>query len=262
MSATWKGHEFFGYWKSTHDPLFHEDLAGPVEGYIKPGLGYEEAAPGEGFVRIGVGLLEKPEEEAYQWNGTYRILDPGSWRIQQGSDWITFTHQLNTGMGVGYVYKKTIRLTEDGFEIAHVLVNTGTLPIETDQFNHNFFMIDGTESGPAFEVRFPFELHTESDLGGYYELDGKVLRFAKPMDDRGHFIDLEGYGKALGDHDITVENLESGAGVRYSVDKPLYDLAFWSIRTTLCPENSIWLSIRPGQQEEWTSRYTFFGPGL
>src|SRR5210317_1311194 len=39
-SVQYKGHEYFGYWKDTHDPLFHEDLPGPVEGYIKPGLGY------------------------------------------------------------------------------------------------------------------------------------------------------------------------------------------------------------------------------
>jgi len=38
-SVKYKGHEYFGYWKETHDPLFHEDLTGPVEGYIKLGLG-------------------------------------------------------------------------------------------------------------------------------------------------------------------------------------------------------------------------------
>jgi hypothetical protein len=48
-SVQYKGHEYFGYWKETHDPLFHEDLSGPVEGYIEPGLGYAEAEPGGGL---------------------------------------------------------------------------------------------------------------------------------------------------------------------------------------------------------------------
>ena len=47
-SVQYKGHEYFGYWKETHDPLVHEDLSGPVEGFIDPGLGYKEAEPGEG----------------------------------------------------------------------------------------------------------------------------------------------------------------------------------------------------------------------
>lgn len=73
-SATYQGHEYFGYWKDTHNPLVHEDLPGPVEGYIKPGLGYKEAKPGEGFIRIGVGILEKEAEAEYQWTKTYKCF--------------------------------------------------------------------------------------------------------------------------------------------------------------------------------------------
>ena len=62
-SLEYQGHQYFGEWKSTHDPLFHEDLTGPVEAAITPGLGYTEAKPGETFVRIGVGILEKPDEQ-------------------------------------------------------------------------------------------------------------------------------------------------------------------------------------------------------
>ena len=32
-SVQYKDHEYFGYWKDTHDPMIHEDLAGPVEGF-------------------------------------------------------------------------------------------------------------------------------------------------------------------------------------------------------------------------------------
>ena len=72
-SLRYKGHEYFGYWKETHDPMVHEDLTGPVEGFIEPGLGYAEAKPGEGFIRIGVGIIEKEDEQDYQWDKTYKI---------------------------------------------------------------------------------------------------------------------------------------------------------------------------------------------
>ena len=65
-SVQYQGHEYFGYWKDAQDPLIHEDLTGPVEGWIEPGLGYEEAKPGEGFIRIGVGIIEKEERDNLQ----------------------------------------------------------------------------------------------------------------------------------------------------------------------------------------------------
>jgi hypothetical protein len=258
MSTTWKGHEYFGYWKSTHDPEFHEDLAGPVEGYHSPGPGYEEAAVGEGFIRIGVGLVQKEEEEAYQWNRTYAILDHGRWKVDQGKDWITFMHSLDTETGYAYVYSKKISLTDNGFRIQHTLRNTGQKPLETDQFNHNFFMIDGTGSGPDYEVHFPFDLVSEDDMKGLYQLDGNSLTFLRPVEGGGPFVRLSGYGNTAEDHRFTVTNTRSGAGVHVKMDKPLHDLGFWSCATTLCPENFIWISVQAGQEESWTADYTFF----
>ena len=94
-SVQYKGHEYFGYWKETHDPLVHEDLTGPVEGYVEPGLGYADAETGGGFIRIGVGILEKEDEPEYNWMKTYKILDPGTWKIDQGDDWIAFTQEMD-----------------------------------------------------------------------------------------------------------------------------------------------------------------------
>ena len=165
-SVKYKGHEYFGYWKETHDPTVHEDLAGPVEGYLEPGLGYQEAEPGTGFIRIGVGILKKLDEPEYKWMHTYEILDHGHWNVEQGKDWISFTHEISSDFGYSYIYKKTIRLKNEGFVIEHLLRNTGEKAIETDQFNHNFFMIDGAKSGPGFRIAFPFSILTEDDPKG------------------------------------------------------------------------------------------------
>ena len=174
-SVQYKGHEYFGYWKSTHDPKFHEDLAGPVEGYIEPGPGYAEAEAGEKFIRIGVGVLEKADEEEYNWKETYKIVDHGEWEIDQGKDWITFSHEVQCDNGYAYVYEKSIRLKGDGFVIGHTLKNTGTKVIETDQFNHNFFMIDGERSGNAFKISFPYEIATSDDPKGMVEIKDKEI---------------------------------------------------------------------------------------
>ena len=258
-SVQYKDHEYFGYWKDTHDPLFHEDLAGPVEGYTKPGIGYEEAKPGEGFIRIGVGILEKPDEEEYQWTETYNILHHGKWEVNHGQDWITFTHEINSDFGYAYIYTKTVRLKENGFTIDHSLLNTGEKLIETDQFNHNFFMIDGDTSGPAFKISFPYNLSTESDLKGLVELNGNEIHYLKKLEeDNSVFVELKGYSDEVSDHQVTVLNQNTGAGVTFTVDKPIYRMAFWTCETTLSPENFIWISVPPGAEEEWTSDYTLF----
>lgn len=258
-SVKYKDHEYFGYWKDTHDPLFHEDLPGPVEGYLKPGLGYDEAEPGGSYVRIGVGLIEKPDEAEYSFRNYYKLVDPGDWSVDHGKDWISFKHVLNTDIGFSYIYEKLIKLKDNGFTMVHKLQNTGEKAIDTDQFNHNFFMIDGEPSGRAFTVSFPYPISTEDDPKGFVDLKDKTLDFIKDLEgDDSFFILLNGYGEEISDHEVTVLNEKSGAGVTFTIDKPLHRMAFWACRTTLCPENFIWLSLEPGSQEEWTSDYTLF----
>lgn len=258
-SVKYKGHEYFGYWKDTHDPYFHEDLTGPVEGYIKPGLGYEEAKPGGKYVRIGVGIIEKPDEEAYHFTNSYKLLDHGHWTVEHGTDWISFKHELNSDIGYSYIYEKIIKLKNNGFTLEHKLLNTGEKIIETDQFNHNFFMIDGEQSGTAFKISFPYPISTEDDPKGFVEIEDNELNFIKDLEgDDSFFLLLNGYSEDVADHKVSVINRHTGAGVSYTIDKPLYRLAFWACKTTLSPENFIWLSVEPGASEEWTSEYTLF----
>ncbi len=257
-SVRYAGHEYFGYWKETHDPHFHEDLPGPVEGYIEPGLGYDEAEPGGKFIRIGVGVLEKLDEPSYTWTKTYPILDHGEWRLAQGKDWIEFEHVVESDIGYGYVYRKKIQLKEDGFFLEHRLRNTGKKVIQTDQFNHNFFMIDGDRSGPAFEIKFPFTLESESDPKGLVELRDTSLHFLQELENNAIYMELKGFSSNSEDHRFTVLNRNTGAGVTVKVDMPLYRLAFWACETTLSPENFVWISAEPGSEKRWVSEYILF----
>ena len=161
-------------------------------------------------------------------------------------------------IGYGFIYNKTIKLKNDGFSIEHTLQNTGSKTIETDQFNHNFFMIDHEQSGPSFTVSFPYAISTDDDLKGYLEIANNDLNFIKEIDNSSVFLELSGYGEEAADHQVTVINNKSGAGVKFTVDKPLSRMAFWACETTLCPENFIQLSVEPGETEKWTSDYTLF----
>jgi hypothetical protein len=261
-SLEYEGHQYFGEWKLTHDPMFHEDLAGPVESFRGEGTGFEEAEPGGEFVRIGVGILQKEKDTAYVWNHTYKLIDPGTWKIDKGEDWIEFQHEVSSLTGWEYRYTKRITLSQDqpGFVIDHRLQNTGEKVIETDQYNHNFFMIDGRATGPEFEVEFPFRITSVEGLRDAQQAlniaENRIIFNQRFEGDGYAWVELFGYGTGAGDHGFTVFNREAGTGVQVKVDKPVYRMTFWATNSTLCPENYLSLTLEPGSSESWQSAYT------
>lgn len=258
-SLEYAGHQYVGEWKDTQDPLFHEDLTGPAEGYLDPGLGFEEAQIGGEFIRIGVGALKKTEAE-YDWMKTYEIIDHGKWEVDQGKDWIEFKHTLQRETGWAYVYIKRIELMKDeaGFAIIHTLKNTGSKAIQTDQFNHNFFVMDGEMTGPDFEVEFPFQLSTESELRDLVKLEGNKILFTEDLSRGTVYMILDGHENTVEDHQMQIVNRKTGAGVKLNVDQPLSKMVFWATTTTLCPENFLDIDVAPGEEKTWTSAYSLF----
>lgn len=264
-SLRYAGHEFSGPWFDSYDPLRHDAIMGPVEEFLsgESSPGYAEAKPGEGFVRIGVGVVRKPEEKPYERFRTYAIVDPGKRTTVTERDRITFEHELSGPGGYAYVYRKTIALLagQPVMTIAHSLRNVGQKPIETEQYNHNFFVLDAAPTGPDTSVRFAFEPQGTAGrgLGELAAIRGREIVFPKELaPGQSVFTELTGFASSPDDYDIRVENRKAGTGVRITGDRPLARLVFWSIRTTACPEPYVKLRIEPGQEQAWTLRYELY----
>ena len=264
-SLRYAGHEFSGPWFDSYDPLRHDAIMGPVEEFLsgESSLGYAEAKPGEGFVRIGVGVVRKPEEKPYERFRTYEIVDAGKRTTVPERDRVTFEHELSGPGGYAYVYRKTIALVpgQPVMTIAHSLRNVGTRPIETEQYNHNFFVLDQAATGPDTSVRFAFDPQgtTDRGLGQLALLRGRELVFPSELHPKQSvFTELTGFGSTPEHYDIRVENRKAGTGVRIQGDRPLEKLVFWSIRTTACPEPYVKLRVEPGQEQAWTLRYELY----
>jgi len=262
-SLEYKGHEYFGQWFEQYDPKIHDAITGPVEEYLTNGAGpgYDEAKTGDTFLRIGAGVVRKPAEEAYRRFHTYEIIDHGKWKIKKGADWIEFVHELKGPSGYAYVYTKKLRLVKNRPELVleHTLHNTGQKVIETEQYNHNFFMIDRQPTGPASIVKFPFDVKAKLDLKGMAKVGDGKLEYLKELETgQSVFTELEGFGSSAKDYDIRVENRKAGAGVRITGDQPIVKLIYWSIRTTLCPEPYIRIKVEPGQTSKWKIGYEFY----
>lgn len=259
-------HEYFGQWFPKYDPKIHDAIMGPVEEFrtAGAGLGYAEAPVGGTFIRIGVGVVRKPAENGYQGFKTYDIVDPGKWRVAARRDRVSFEHRLaDKTQGYSYRYKKTVRLEKGArpvLVIEHALRNTGSRPIETSQYNHNFFVIDGQPTGPATVVKTAFDLQPVRAFDNpLAEARGREIRYTRELADGDRaFGEFKGFGPTPADYDFRLENRAAGAGVHITGDRPLSRLVYWSIRTVFSPEPYIDLTVAPGREERWTYRYEFY----
>jgi hypothetical protein len=248
-----KGHNYFGVWFEGYDPKTHDAITGPVESFNA--IGYDEAAPGGTFLRIGVGWLKRPEDTRVNDFKTYDIVDGGKWASKNGADWVEFTHTLADT----YVYTKTVRLVKDQLVLEHTLKNTGKKALETNVFNHDFYMLDNQPTSPDMVVKFPFDAKSGPDWRGPGEIRDKELVYQQELK-KGQTVsgEIKGYGATASDYDLRVENRKTGVGVRQTGDRPLARLYFWSIRTTVCPEAYIHIRVEPGKEETWRTAYEFY----
>ncbi len=257
-SLEWQGHQYFGRWSPSYDPLTHDAITGPVEEFVE-GIGYERAELYGLFLRIGVGAVRKPQESAYRQFHTYEIADNGTWTTHRGPDRVTFVHQIGDTNGYSYVYEKVLRLEGDSLVIEHTLRNTGREPIATPVYDHNFYMLDFQPTGPDVVVRVPFEARAIAPRNDLAQIQDRELRFTRQLDmDESAYLEIAGYGPTAADYDIRVENRRTGAAVRQTSDRPLSKLMFWARRSTVCPEPYIDLDIAPGASASWRITWEFY----
>ena len=257
----YKGHTFSGQWFDKYDPKTHDAIMGPVESFDP--LGYNEAIPGGSFTQIGVGLLARQADTPYSPFRYYTILDPGKWTIKKKADELEFLHNLSGEYA--YEYTKTVKLLKGKPEmlLAHSLKNTGQKTIETEVYDHNFFLIDHQPTGPDVVIKFPFKVTGQEKgrrgIGEIASIGNSQITFLRQLakGEQAYSI-LQGYGNNAKDYDIQIENQKTGAGVRIKSDRPLSKLVFWASSTIACPEPYIHIKIAPGEVFNWEISYEFY----
>jgi hypothetical protein len=257
----YRKHSYFGIWNpAKYDPQLHDAIAGPVEEFVAVGM--NEAEIGGEFLKIGVGSLIKPDAKPYSFNTPYQIKNGGKWTVKKSIDKIEFTHVISDAAGYGYVYRKTVKLLNGKPEMVleHSLKNTGQKPIETQMYNHNFFMIDNEPTGPNIYTSFPYEIKAEGKgFGSIAKTENRAISYTKELES-GNFVftaGLQGFGLSPDDYDILIQNLKTGASVQITCDQPLEKFVYWACHTTSCPEPYIKLSVKPKEEVKWKINYKF-----
>ena len=278
-SLEYKGHNYYGPWFQKIDPKVYDfgydasgvvsppftAMVGPGEEYLTAGraLGYDEAKPGGTFIKIGIGVLHKTDDSRYDHSKAYDVVDGGKWKVQKGRDYIQFTQELtDPTTQYGYEYQKTLRLTKGAPQMVleHRLKNTGSRPIETSMYNHNFLVLDRQPPGPDFTITVPFQMEArrapDEKLG---EVRSNQILYRKTLENEDRMsTTVSGFGATAKDYDIRVENRKVGAGVRITGDRPLSNLSLWSIRTVLAIEPYITMTIAPGAEFSWKITYDYY----
>jgi hypothetical protein len=182
-------------------------------------LGYADAKPGGKFIRIGVGILENPDEPAYDWKKTYKILNHGKWVDMERTDCLQRELESTSVMAM---YRKTIRLVQWLFHRTRAehrqkpLKRTSSITISS---------IDAERSGPAFQIGFPYAISTSNDLKGFLEIRTKS-QFIKELQTVERLSGAERLQPGSGGSSGDGCQRKSGAGVTFAVDKPLHRMAF------------------------------------
>jgi hypothetical protein len=264
---TYKGHTYFGIWFKHYDPLINDAIAGPVEEFRSSdgfsSIHYNEAKPGELFIKPGVGVLRRVNDSPYNFGFRYPIVDLGKWKVRVKKDQVTFTQTLQSPLGFAYVYEKTLKLDKHQpvLTLEHHLKNTGTNPIDTQVYDHDFFMLDGVPTGPGMAAHFAFEPQAKEPWEPRAKIDGKDIVYLQELGaGPGQAVAgfLTGYSASPSDYDFTVENRNTGVGVEQTSDSPIAQFNFWSIHTTICPEAYIHVNVQPGETGNWNIHYRFF----
>ncbi|HVU97892.1 MAG TPA: hypothetical protein VHE34_21860 [Puia sp.] len=258
----YKGHSLFGKWNSRYDPTLNDAIMGPVESFTP--TGYDQARPGGAFLEPGVGILTRPDTARYSPFRYYPIVNTGYWNITKAPGAIAFRQDLNAA-GYSYVYIKTITLDANNasMTITHTLKNTGAQAIESDIYNHNFFVFDTLDTGPGRVLKLRWTpVATPSDPAMFDTLaavQGDSIIIKEPFAPRRSFYTiLTGYRNDAADYDLRLEERRGKIGVRIRGDRPLVKLAYWASLKTACPEPFIHIKAGPGETTTWVLTYDFY----
>ena len=223
---------------------------------IDTALGFNEAVIGDWFHKIGVGLLKKDNEE-YIFNRNYEIK-PADFEIKYTSNTILITCKSEFNNGYSYVLKKEIKLEKHGFTINYDLENTGEKEIITDEYVHNFIAINKEIIGRNYVLKFPFKLMPAFFLETVNP-EQKVtigqtdVTFNDSPKEQFFFSNLTGYKNVKPQWEL--KNLESKISISETGSFHTNKVNLWGWKHVISPELFIDISIKPGQNADWTRDY-------
>jgi hypothetical protein len=222
---------------------------------IRTPIGYDEAEVGEPFPKIGTGLLKRKSDEAYDLFTPYEVEPFPIFVTADGSN-ACFKVEPAECRGYAVRLQKTVSVRHNALVFDYKLGNTGSKPIYTTEYCHNFLGIDGHKLGREYSLSFPRKVRISRLSGSFTAQDDKIRWEETPRSDFYGTIEAD-----LADEpwQWLLLHEPSGAGVRETSKLPVSQYAVWGCAHVVSPELFVEISLEPGGIMTWAREYEFFG---
>lgn len=241
-----------------HNP--EKDNAGlPMEFDLSresPPPGFSEAKIGEGYLKIGVGIVRKITK-TYNFFNPGELISPAPTTVTWGKNQADFEQIFPEFHGYAYTLSAGIRIQSPTIFIRCKLTNTGTKPIVTEQYTHNFFSFDNAPVGPDYEVRFPYDFDV-SGLPPSQKKNGRSLFYLETLSTPLNTTVIPPANFA-GPGTVLTRQTANGQQITATTSLPVTRTFVHANAAYLCPEQFVRISLRPGESLEWTRRYELEG---
>ncbi|MBN8712029.1 MAG: hypothetical protein J0I10_21845 [Verrucomicrobia bacterium] len=251
------------YRPDAHDPINdHAGLAAEFDLCIPDGpanvlpSGYQEAAVGEGFIKIGVGALRKPAK-TYHLFMNPELLEPALTTVEWQASRAVF-HQIFAGRTTpGYSYRLDAVLSLEGASVTvdWKLSNTGTRPITTRQYTHDFFRIAGRPTASGYILSFPYDIQPKGLEGGQ-NVAGRAVHFTGAIP-RWINATVAYPASYAGPNIVALRHPEAGREIICETSDPGLRTDIHARADYISPEQFIEITLPPGGAHSWTRKYTF-----
>jgi len=178
----------------------------------------------------------------------------------EGSENVVMTLNASPDYILGAKSVAVVVIADDGagFVMRRTLSNTGTQPIETEVYTHNFVIINGdVPIGPDYlmQTRFPLR-DADLKLRGNAEAGEHDIRITRPIERGSAWAGFAGTDDAAL-NELTVSHSASGVRLTIAGDRPLARFAVWTDGRALCPEPFVTIKLAPGESQTWSTTYSF-----
>jgi hypothetical protein len=219
-------------------------------------VGYEEARTGGRFPKIGVGLLTRDEDKPYDFFRPYEIK-PFPMSVHAGSNEVVFTVDPVPCGGYAVRLKKTLRAEGNRLTVEYELENAGDRPIVTEEYNHNFLLLNGRGIGAEYALSADRPVAPEPrdpSRRPYRQPDAETVRWEDGFTGDFYFRVSGTDGSAV--KKWRLENRAAGVYVEEYVSDA-FRMAVWGTPVIISPEVFVRVEVQPGQKQMWSRRWEF-----
>jgi len=248
-------------------------------------IGYSDAVPGESFPKLGIGLLTKPDSSDYFFVRPLEIALPFLVNINTTGDSAVFTIDPIDCRGYAAKLTKKLNLDQNYLLIEYLLENTGSEPILTNEYCHNFLAIDQQPIGPGYILEFPYPVQVENMSGQFLRMlppflrklpiswqekiaspiirklmsnvviKGSTISFKK-IPTSQFYIRPVGFSKT-DQYQWELRQMQSKVGIREFTNFEPMRIAVWGTPHVISAEVFIQIELKPGEKKHWTRTFEF-----